>query len=214
MFPGNITRAQDQRDPETARSGAEPAPDRAELSRRPGDGFRVFESRRDGWPEVVRCRRLGRPGHHPTPENTLDPEHLPELDYAASATNCKPISTSPCNDFRPLDKRLNRDRLVRLGYERTAGQDHTVSFGARVLQFPAAPGQQGYAGKKVEVMPPAQWRVACVAGRSALPPMPGPGRVYGRDGAQMARDASQTGARTIKPPRIYVLGGRAALAAR
>jgi hypothetical protein len=41
-----VARAQDQRSPETARSGAEPAPDRAELLRRPGDGFRVFESRR------------------------------------------------------------------------------------------------------------------------------------------------------------------------
>src|ERR1035438_6704813 len=75
-----VARAQDQRDPETARSGVEPAPDRAELFRRPGDGFRVFESRRVGWPEVVRCRRLGRrpfvPSDHPIPENAAAPETL------------------------------------------------------------------------------------------------------------------------------------------
>jgi len=43
-----VARAQDQGSPEIGRSGAEPAPDRTELFGRPGDGFRVFESRRVG----------------------------------------------------------------------------------------------------------------------------------------------------------------------
>src|SRR5208283_4522187 len=78
--PGNIIHAQDQRGPETARSGAEPAPDRAELFRRPGDGFRVSESRRGGWPAVVRRRRLGRrpfvAGDVPAPESTATAEAI------------------------------------------------------------------------------------------------------------------------------------------
>src|ERR1035438_248568 len=82
-----VARAQDQRDPETARSGAEPAPDRVELFRRPCDGLRVFEGRRDRRPEVVRCRRLGRrpfaAGGGPAPGGTHTRTQSPEPDYAS-----------------------------------------------------------------------------------------------------------------------------------
>jgi transposase len=117
------------------------------------------------------------------------------------------------NDFRALDKRVNRERLFSLRYERTVGHDHTVSFGARIIQLPAAAGQQGYAGKKVEVshqlngelhvwlgdqhlhqcQAPIEYTVGMAPKRPVMRPKP---------------------VRKKKSPRIYTLGGRAALAMR
>ena len=117
------------------------------------------------------------------------------------------------NDFRPLDQRVNRDRLFSLRYERTVGHDHTVSFGARIIQLPATAGQRGYAGKKVEVshqlngelhvwlrdqrlhqcQVPIEYTVGMASKRPEMHPKP---------------------ARKKTRPRIYVIGGRAALAVR
>src|SRR5205814_6830560 len=55
-----VAYAQDQGSFETARSGAVTAPDRAELCRRSGDGFRVPEGRRNSELEMGGRRRLGR----------------------------------------------------------------------------------------------------------------------------------------------------------
>ena len=54
------------------------------------------------------------------------------------------------NDFRKLDARVNGDPLFSLRYERTVGQDHTISFGVHRIQLPPAAGRQGYAGKQVD----------------------------------------------------------------
>lgn len=117
------------------------------------------------------------------------------------------------NDFRVLDPKVNRDRLFSLRYERTVGHDHTVSFGARRIQLPAAAGQQGYAGKKVELchqlngelhvwlggqhlhqcQVPLEYTVGMAPKRPVMRPKP---------------------AKKTQPPRIYTLGGRAALAVR
>ena len=55
------------------------------------------------------------------------------------------------NDFRPLSKKVNRDRLFSLKYERVVGKDHVIAFSARSIQLPAKQGKFGYAGAKVEL---------------------------------------------------------------
>ena len=117
------------------------------------------------------------------------------------------------NDFRVLDQRVNRDRLFSLRYERTVGHDHTVTFGARTLQLSAAAGQQGYAGKKVEVSHQLNGEVHVWLGDRRLHQSQAPieytvGIAYKRP---VMRSKSTPKKRQ---PRIYVLGGRAAVAAR
>src|SRR5579862_2217207 len=61
------------------------------------------------------------------------------------------------NDFRPLSKKLNWDRLFSLRYERVVGKDHVIVFGARSIQLPARPG--GHAGGTIAS---TQWGTACL----------------------------------------------------
>ena len=117
------------------------------------------------------------------------------------------------NDFRALDKGVNRDRLFSLRYERTVGHDHTISFGARILQLPAAASQQGYAGKKVEVSHQLNGEAHVWLGnqrlyQSQLPIEYTVGMAPKRPVMRRKPNPKK------KQPRIYTLGGRAALAAR
>jgi transposase len=117
------------------------------------------------------------------------------------------------NDFRVLDKKVNRDRLFSLRYERTVGHDHTISLGARSIQLPAAAGRQGYAGKKVEVSHQLNGELHVWLGDQRLHQCQAPieytvGMAPKRPVMRHKPDHKK------KPPRIYVLGGRAAVAAR
>lgn len=117
------------------------------------------------------------------------------------------------NDFRALDKRINRDRLFSLRYERTVGHDHTVSFGARILQLSAATGQHGYAGKKVEVSHQLNGEVHVWLGDECLHHSQAP--IEYTVGMAPKRPVKRPKpAQKKKQPRIYTLGGRAAMAAR
>lgn len=115
------------------------------------------------------------------------------------------------NDFRKLDERVNRDRLFSLRYERTVGHDHTISFGARTIQLPAA--QQGYAGKKVEVSHQLNGELHVWVANQRLHQCHLP-LEYAVGMAPKRPAMRHKPERKKKQPRIYVLGGRAALAAR
>ena len=117
------------------------------------------------------------------------------------------------NDFRVLDQRVNRDRLFSLRYERTVGHDHTVSFGARILQLSPAAGQQGYAGKKVEVSHQLNGEVHVWLGDQRLHQSQ-MSIEYTVGMAPQRPVMRRKPAQGKKQPRIYTLGGRAALAAR
>jgi transposase len=117
------------------------------------------------------------------------------------------------NDFRVLDKTVNRDRLFSLRYERTVGHDHTVSFGARILQVAAAAGQQGYAGKKVEVSHQLNGELHVWLGNEHLHQSQAP-LEYSVGMAPKRPVMRRKTAPKKKSPRIYTLGGRAALAVR
>ncbi len=115
------------------------------------------------------------------------------------------------DDFRQLDDRVNRDRLFSLRYERTVGYDHTISFGARTIQLPAAP--QGYAGKKVEVSHQLNGELHVWLGDQRLHQCQAPIE-YAVGMAPKRPVMRHKSERKKKQPRIYVIGGRAALAVR
>lgn len=111
-------------------------------------------------------------------------------------------------DFRPLSKRLNRDRLFSLKYQRTVGQDHVIAFGSRSIQLPAKRGKFGYAGAKVELSHQLNGELVIWLADERLHRMDlaldyAPGRAPRRP--QVAKK---------KQPRIYNYAGRAALAVR
>ena len=118
------------------------------------------------------------------------------------------------NDFRVLPKKVNRERLFSLRYERTVAKDHTVSFGARQIQLPGSAKQQGYAGKRVELSHQLNGELHVWLGdediyQCALPLEYSVGLAPGRPA--MSKKPSE---RKTTPPRIYTLGGRAAVAWR
>lgn len=112
------------------------------------------------------------------------------------------------SDFRKLSRKLNWDRLFSLKYERVVGKDHVIEFGARSIQLPAKKGKFGYAGARVELSHQLNGELHVWHGQQRLHSMElpleyAPGRAPRRP---------QT--RKPKPPRIYVLGGRPAVAVR
>ncbi len=117
------------------------------------------------------------------------------------------------NDFRELDRRVNRDRLFSLKYERTVGSDHTVSFGARILQLPPIAGRQSYVGKKVEVSHQLNGELHVWLGEQHLYQGQAP-MDYTVGMAPKRPQIRPKAAPKKNSPRIYTLGGRAALALR
>jgi transposase len=116
------------------------------------------------------------------------------------------------NDFRELDTRVNRDRLFSLRYERTVGHDHTVSFGARTFQLPPAVGRQSYAGKKVEVSHQLNGELHVWLGEQRI--YQGQVPIEYTVGMAPKRPQMHPKPAQKKAPRIYTLGGRAAVALR
>jgi transposase len=112
------------------------------------------------------------------------------------------------NDFRPLSKKLNWDRLFSLRYERVVGKDHVIVFGARSIQLPAQKGQQGYAGVRVELSHQLNGELHVWYGQqdlfSMLLPLDYAPGLAPRQPAQ----------RSKKSPRIYIYAGRPATATR
>jgi len=117
------------------------------------------------------------------------------------------------NDFRKPDQRVNRHRLFRLRYKRTVEHDHTISFGAHRIQLPPVAGANGYAGQKLEVSHQLNGERHVWLGDRRL--YQGPAPVEYTVGMAPNRPViRRKPAAKKKAPRIYVLGGRAALAVR
>jgi len=111
-------------------------------------------------------------------------------------------------DFRPLSKRLNWDRLFSLQYERVVGKDHVIDFGALSIQLPASNGKFGYAGARVELSHQLNGELVVWLGDHRLYSMSLP-LDYAPGQAPRRPRASKR-----KQPKVYVLGGRPAIAVR
>lgn len=112
------------------------------------------------------------------------------------------------NDFRPLSRKLNGDRLFSLKYERVVGKDHVIAFGSRQIQLPAKQGKYGYAGKRVELSHQLDGKLVVWDGNERLYTMELPLDYT----PGQAPPRPQT--RKQKQPRIYVYAGRPATAVR
>jgi hypothetical protein len=112
------------------------------------------------------------------------------------------------NDFRPLSRKLNWDRLFSLRYERVVGKDHVIVFGARSIQLPGQTDRAGYAGARVELSHQLNGELHVWHGQRDLYSIPLP-----LDYAP-GLAPRQPVQRSKKKPRIYVYAGRAAMAAR
>ena len=108
------------------------------------------------------------------------------------------------NDFRPLSKKLNWDRVFSLRYERVVGKDHVIEFGARSIQLPAGKGRQGYAGARVELSHQLNGQLHVWHGEQDLFSMQLP---LNYAPGLAPRQPAQ---RSKKRPRIYVYAGRLA----
>lgn len=109
--------------------------------------------------------------------------------------------------FRKVDRRLNLERIFSLKYERTVGRDHVIQFGSRIIQLPAAGNGCGYAGQKVELSHQLNGELHAWLGdrhlsQQSIPLEYAPGL------------APRRPQQRNKKPRIYVLGGREAVALR
>jgi hypothetical protein len=112
------------------------------------------------------------------------------------------------NDFRPLSKQLNWDRLFSLRYERVVGKDHVIEFGARSIQLPARKDGQGYAGARVELSHQLNGELHVWHGQQDLFSLQLPlGYAPGLAPRRPAEGKK-------KQPRIYSFAGRQALAVR
>ena len=112
------------------------------------------------------------------------------------------------NDFRPLPKKVNLDRVFSLRYERIVGRDHVIPFGARRIQLPPVKGNHGYAGVQVELSQQLNGELHVWHGEEHLHAVKAP--VEFAPGQAPNRPAQ----RTQKAPRIHVLGDRPATAVR
>lgn len=112
------------------------------------------------------------------------------------------------NDFRPLSNRLHGDRLFSLKYERVVGQDHVIRFGAHAFQLPAPHGKRSYAGARVELSHQLDGQLVVWQGDQQLYATSLPLNYQPGQAPLRPREAKR------KQPKIYVLGGRPAVAVR
>jgi transposase len=110
-------------------------------------------------------------------------------------------------DFRPLSKKVNRDRLFSLQYERVVSKDHVIEFGARSIQLPAQRGKQGYAGRRVQLSHQLNGELVIWWGDQRLHSMEWPMDYL--PGQAPPRPQARK-----KLPRIYSYAGRPAVAVR
>jgi len=110
------------------------------------------------------------------------------------------------SDFRPLSKRLNWDRLFSLQYERVVGKDHIIHFGALTIQLPAKNGKFGYAGARVQLSHQLNGELVIWLGDQQLYSMGLPLDYTPGQAPRRPRTSKP------KPPKVYVLGGRPAIA--
>ena len=111
------------------------------------------------------------------------------------------------SDFRSLSQR-NWDRLFSLQYQRVVGKDHVIGIGAHPIQWPAHNGKFGYAGARAELSHQMDGQLAVWLGE---------GRLYSMWlalGYQPGQAPRRPRASKPRPPKIYVLGGRPAIAVR
>ncbi|MGH9813218.1 MAG: ISNCY family transposase [Candidatus Acidiferrales bacterium] len=112
------------------------------------------------------------------------------------------------SDFRRLNRRLNGDRLFSLKYYRVVGKDHVIEFGARSIQLPPGRGKSSYAGARVELSHQLNGELHVWLGDERLHSM-----ACGLDYAP-GLAPQRPARRPRKQPRIYVHGGRPAIAVR
>lgn len=112
------------------------------------------------------------------------------------------------SDFRPLGRKLDRNRLFSLKYERVVGKDHVISFGARSIQLPAKHGKFGYAGARVELSHQLDGQLVVWLGCERLYALEIPMNYTPGQAPRRPRAAKK------KQPKIYSYAGRPALAVR
>ena len=112
------------------------------------------------------------------------------------------------SDFRPLPKKINRERLFSLKYERTVGKDHVIQFGARQIQLPAKKGKYGYANSRVELSHQLDGKLVVWSGDERLHTVELP--LHYPPGEAPKRPST----RRQKQPRIYAYAGHPATALR
>jgi transposase len=112
------------------------------------------------------------------------------------------------NDFRPLSRKLNWDRLFSLRYERVVGKDHVIEFGARSIQLPPRKEGLGYAGARVELSHQLNGELHVWHGQQDLFSIQLP--LDYAPGLAPRRPSE----RKKKLPRIYSFSGREALGVR
>jgi transposase len=111
--------------------------------------------------------------------------------------------------YRKLDRRLDLDRIFSLRYERKVGNDHVIRVGPGLkVQLPPLPGNQGFAGRTVQVChaPDGCIRVY-LDGRKLLEqaadPWAGPVRALDMQRCRAPRKK--------KPLRVYTFAGHLAV---
>ena len=109
--------------------------------------------------------------------------------------------------FRKVDRRLNLERIFSLKYERTVGRDHVITWGSRIIQLPPVKNGCGYAGQKVELSHQLNGELHVWLGDRHLSQQSIP--LDYAPGLAPRRPQQRT-----NKPRIYVLGGREAVALR
>lgn len=132
------------------------------------------------------------------------------LEHFLSAHNQarRDEAKQPGSAYRPLNRRLNLDRVFSLRYDRVVGKDHVICFDGQPIQLPPLNGKRGYADQTVELcqLPNADLQIylgglllLAVPASPQAPPVRARG--MGRRGSRPKKK---------KAPKIYVLGGRPA----
>ena len=163
---------------------------------------RMWRTFQDRLISLLRLEQVSTPEHANAVLERFLPEHNEQFGV-------EPVQAGSA--FRPLDRRLNLDRILCLRYERVVGPDHVVSFGSQKIQLPPQKGGRGYAGSEVQLCHQPDGRLEIYLGQQWLhtvPAMPDQEAVRARP---MRRDRSKA---KPKVPRVYVLGGRLATAIR
>lgn len=111
--------------------------------------------------------------------------------------------------FRKLDRRVDLNRVFSLRYTRVVANDHTIPFGPLTIQLPSRNGK-GYAGTRVDLYHQPDGTLSVYMGQTLLHQC----QVTEVGGAVRTRDMQRTAEKKKKQPRIYTLGGRAAVAVR